>query len=74
VPWVITTAGWPALAAHATGATARLAVDPAIAGGAMAGALVCAAALLWRGRTRTLAEAQAPVAVPSDPSPRPPGS
>jgi nitrate reductase gamma subunit len=46
VPWLITT--WPGLTAHVAGATARLAVDPAIVVGATAGTAACAgAALLW---------------------------
>jgi hypothetical protein len=48
VPWLITT--WPGLTAHVAGATARLAVDPAIVVGATAGAAACAGATLLRSR------------------------
>ncbi len=50
MPWVITTSGWPGLAAHVAGATARLAVDPPIAVGAIAGAAACAGATLLRNQ------------------------
>jgi hypothetical protein len=45
LPWLITTTAWPALAAHMAGATARALVDPAVLGGATAGAVAFAVAL-----------------------------
>jgi hypothetical protein len=51
VPWLITTAAWPALTAPVAAAMARLLVDPDIAG-AMTGAAgaACAAAALVGSR------------------------
>ncbi len=48
VPWLITT--WPGLTALVAGATARLAVDPAIVVGATAGAAACVGATLLANR------------------------
>ncbi len=54
-PWLITTSGWPVLAARFAGPAARLIVHPVIAGGvaatvlALAGGMVVA---LLRGRVR----------------------
>ncbi len=55
VPWLITTTGWPDLTAHVAGAAAHAVVEPAIVGGATAGALAFTVVLLllWRrGRAR----------------------
>ena len=54
-PWLITTSGWPVLTARFAGATARLVVDPVLAGAALAGALAVAGGtllVLLRGRAR----------------------
>jgi len=54
-PWLITTSGWPVLTAYFTGTTARLVVDPVMAGAAAAAALALAGGgllALLRGRVR----------------------
>ncbi len=75
MPWLIIAGGWPALVARVAGATSRLAVEPAIEGAVVIGALAGAGAILWRGRARraTGAEVHAPVAASSAPG-APPGS
>jgi hypothetical protein len=45
-PWLITTSAWPVVTAHLAGPTARLVVDPVIAGVATIGALAVAGALV----------------------------
>jgi hypothetical protein len=70
--FIITTAGWPGLAAQVVGATSRLLMGPAIAA-VMVGGVACAGAILWRARssgTRRASRTQAS-AVDSPPSPRP---
>ncbi|HEX4125960.1 MAG TPA: hypothetical protein VHX67_00125 [Acidimicrobiales bacterium] len=52
MPWLITTPGWPALAAHLAGVTAHVMAGPAPATGAAAGAVACAAVVVRRARTR----------------------
>jgi len=55
--WLITTSGWPVLAAHFAGATPRVVFDPVVVGAAVAGALALAGGtvlvlVLLRGRAR----------------------
>jgi hypothetical protein len=45
-PWLITTSAWPVLTAHFAGATARLVVDPVMAGAVAVGALALAGGTL----------------------------
>jgi hypothetical protein len=52
VPWLITTPGWPALAAHLAAVTARATAGPAVATAAVAGAVACAGAVVRRARVR----------------------
>jgi hypothetical protein len=52
--WLITTTGWPVLAAHFAGATPRVMFDPVVVGAAVAGALALAGGIVFvllRGRT-----------------------
>ena len=54
-PWLITTSAWPVLTAHFAGATARLVVDPVMAGAVAVGTLALAGGtllVLLRGRAR----------------------
>jgi hypothetical protein len=50
IPWLIITPGWPGLTAHVAGATARLAADPPVVAGAIAGAAACAGAMVLRNQ------------------------
>ncbi len=46
-PWLITTSGWPFVTAHLAGTTARLAIDPVMAGAAAAAAVALAGGTLF---------------------------
>jgi hypothetical protein len=52
MPWLITTPGWPELAAHLAGVSAHIMGRPALATGGAVGALVCVGAVVRRARTR----------------------
>jgi hypothetical protein len=52
MPWLITTPGWPALAAHLAGVSAHVMPGPAFAAGGAVGAVACVGAVVRRARTR----------------------